>query len=237
MKAIVVAGGRGERLRPLTDTKPKPMVDVAGKPILLHTLEHLKYHGVREFIFALCYLPQVITDFFGDGSKFGVSIEYTFEDPQNPLGTAGAIKPAQKHISETCIITYADILRELDITAMMHQHIQTKAFSTLHVYKRTGANPKSMITFQKDLRILDFIERPSPDQIEESFVWANGSFYIGEPELFSFIPDSVTTDFGKDIFPALLKAKKEVYAFPTESYFIDIGTKEKLAQAEQHYTR
>jgi mannose-1-phosphate guanylyltransferase/phosphomannomutase len=129
--AIIVAGGQGTRLRPLTDTKPKPMVEVAGKPILEHTLNLFKKHGVTDFIFALCYLPQVIIDYFGDGSRFGVSIKYTFEDPNQPLGTAGAILASQGEISSTFIVTYADVLRDLDVKGMINQHLQSGSVATL----------------------------------------------------------------------------------------------------------
>ena len=98
MKAIIIAGGRGERLRPLTDNIPKPLVEVNGKPILLHTLELLKSHGITEFIIALCYLPERVVSYFGDGSKFGVHITYTYEDQLKPLGNAGAITLSQKYI-------------------------------------------------------------------------------------------------------------------------------------------
>src|SRR3989344_1376598 len=112
MKAIIIAGGRGERLRPLTDNIPKPLVEVNGKPILLHTLELLKSHGITEFIIALCYLPERVVSYFGDGSKFGVHITYTYEDQLKPLGNAGAITLSQKYIKETFIVTYADIVRK-----------------------------------------------------------------------------------------------------------------------------
>lgn len=233
MKAIIVAGGKGERLRPITNTIPKPMVSVAGKPLLLHTVELLKQAGITEFIFALCYLPHVIQNYFEDGSKFGISIEYTFEDSSNPLGTAGAIKEAQKYIDDTFIVTYADILRELDIVKMVKLHNYYSAFATLNVYKREGKYPKSMVKFDNNKTILEFVERPRIEQIKEDFVWANGSFYIFEKEIFDYIPANSDIDFGKHIFPTLLEQKKKVLAFPTEDLFIDIGTKEKMQKAEK----
>lgn len=235
MKALIVAGGRGERLRPLTDTKPKPMVEVAGKPILLHTVELLRKAGITEFIFALCYLPEVVKDYFGDGSKFGVSIEYTLEDPSFPLGTAGAIKASQQYIADTFIVTYADILRELDVKKMIKLHKDSLAFATINVYKRFGKDPKSLVRFDEKKKIEEFIERPSPDEIKENFVWCNGSLYIFEPEIFNYISENSHSDFGKDIFPHLLQENKPVYAFQTAGFFIDIGTKEKLQKAEEAF--
>ncbi len=238
MQAIIVAGGRGERLRPITNTIPKPMVSVAGKPILIHTLDVLRNAGITDYIFALCYLPHVITDYFGDGSKFGVTIRYTFEDPASPLGTAGAIKESEKYIdSDDVIVTYADIIRELDVKEMISFHKEKKAFGTLNVYKRFGKDPKSMVLFDREKKIEEFVERPSQELIQEDFVWSNGSFYIFKKEVFSFIPSDKAYDFGKHVFPELLEQKKLLFAFPSEGFFIDIGTKEKLAKATLHFIK
>jgi mannose-1-phosphate guanylyltransferase/phosphomannomutase len=235
MKAIIVAGGRGERLRPITVTKPKPMVEVAGKPILLHTVELLRSAGITEFIFALCYLPDVVKNYFGDGSKFGVSIEYTLEDPSHPLGTAGAIKASEQYINNTFIVTYADILRELDVEKMIKLHKDSQAFATMNVYKRFGKDPKSLVKFDRENKVSTFIERPTEEENKENFVWCNGSFYIFEPQIYEYIPDNSHCDFGKEIFPKLISDNKPVYAFPSEGFFIDIGTKEKLQKAEEAF--
>lgn len=233
MKAIILAGGRGERLRPLTDRTPKPMIIVAGKPILFHIIELFKKHHIFNFIFTLCYLPEVIIDYFGDGNKFGVSIKYTFDDSKKPLGTAGSVSLSKKDIDETFIVTSGDILRKLDIEAMINFHLQNKALATLNVYKRYGADPKSMIVFDKKQIIKKFIERPDLQHLTIDFVWANGSFYIFEPEIFDYIPSNKPSDFGKDIFPELLTRKKNLFAYPTDDYFVDIGTLEKLKRARK----
>lgn len=233
MKMIIVAGGEGKRLRPLTNTIPKPMVEVNRKPILEHTLLHAKTYGITEFIFALCYLPEKITSYFGNGEKWGVHIEYIYEDPKKPQGSAGAIREAQKMIEGTFIVTYADILRDLNISKMIQSHHSNQAFVTINVYKRYGEDPKSMITFDSENKITSFIERPHKDQLKDNFVWANGSFYLFDPNIFEYIDKSKPCDFGTDIFPQLVN--KSVYAFPTTGYFIDIGTKEKLEKAEQTF--
>ncbi|MFH2118341.1 MAG: nucleotidyltransferase family protein [Candidatus Paceibacterota bacterium] len=235
MKAIIVAGGKGTRLHPLTKNIPKPMIEVAGKPILEHTLDLLVASGIKEFIFTLCYFPKVITDYFGDGSKFGVKIEYVYEDEQLPLGTAGAIATVSNNINETFIVTYADILRKLDVGDMIKQHHAAKAFSTIHTYKRFGADPKSMIIFDQHRKITAFVERPELSQIKTDFVWANGSFYIFEPDIFKLIPPKQAVDFGKNVFPKILSAQGKLYAYPSEEYFIDIGNLEKLSLARKQF--
>lgn len=235
MKAVIVAGGIGERLRPLTDKIPKPMLNVRGKPILEHLVNLFKRNGINEFIFALCYLPEVITSYFGDGKKFGVHIDYIFENEDKPLGTAGAILPAKKYINDTFIVSYSDILRQLDIKDMIDYHQKKKSFSTLHVYKRFGPDPKSTIAFDKQNLILEFKERPKPEELKDDFVWANGSFYIFEPKIFDFIPKNKKSDFGKQIFPSLLKVGKPLFAYPYNGYFVDIGNLDKLKKAEKTF--
>lgn len=235
MKAIIVAGGKGERLFPITQNIPKPMVEVNGKPILLHIINLLKKNGIAEFILALCYLPEVVTSYFGNGEKFGVKIQYTYEDIKNPLGTAGAITLGKEFIDDTFIVTYADILRDLDISQMIYFHKKMNSFTTINVYKRRSKDAKSMIIINQNNRILDFIERPSKDRLKEDSIWVNGSFYIFEPEIFNFIPDNKRSDFGSDIFPELLKSQKSIYSYPSKGYFIDIGNMEKLEWAKKTF--
>src|SRR3989339_1281684 len=189
MQAIIVAGGRGERLRPITDHIPKPMVKVRGKPLLEHTIELFKANGIEEFILALCYLPEVIVDYFGDGRKFGVKIEYTYESPDKPLGDAGAITLARKIIRDTFLVTFADILRELNIKDMVGEHRRRGAFATLNVYRHYN-DPKSMVIFDDQKRVSNFVERPGRSMLPEGYVWSNGSLFVLEPEIYDFIQTS-----------------------------------------------
>lgn len=237
MRAIIVAGGRGDRLQPITDNIPKPMIEVAGKPILFHIIELFKKYGITEFIITLCYLPESITSYFGNGEKFGVKIDYVFEDLNSPLGTAGAIKSAKKFINETFIVTYADILRELDIKKMLGFHEKKQAFATLNIYKREARGTKSMIIIDKDSQVIRFVERPLLNPVSDDFIWANGSFYIFEPKIFDLIPENQKSDFGSDIFPKLLEIKKTIYGYPTIGYFIDIGNIEKLELARKTFKK
>ncbi len=230
-KVLIVAGGKGERLRPLTDTIAKPMVTVGGKPVLEHNIDLFKKYGFKNFIIALCYLPETIENYFGTGKQFGVEIEYTYENPETPLGTAGAITLAKDKIDSTFIVTYGDSIRVVDVAEMFKFHKEKGAFVTICTYKRFGENPRSMIKFDDEGRILEFKERPRPEEVIEDFVWANSSLYIFEPEIYHYIKSGEMVDFGKDIFPKLIEDKKHVLAFQMDGYFIDIGTKEKLDQA------
>lgn len=235
MKAIILAGGRGERLKPITNHIPKPMVEVAGKPILLHIINHFKKNGITDFIIALCYLPKVVTEFFGDGTKFGVNIKYTYEDPQKPLGTAGAITLAKKFVERTFIVAYTDILRELDVRNMINFHKKKGAFATINVYKRDSKGAKSRILIDDKKRITKFIERPKSSDLREDYIWVNGSFYILEPEILDYIPKKQKSDFGKDIFPDILSKSKKLFAYPTDGYFVDIGNLDKLEYASKTF--
>jgi NDP-sugar pyrophosphorylase family protein len=234
-KVVIIAGGKGERLRPLTNKIAKPMVTVGGKPILEHNLDLFKKYGFSDFIFALCYLPETITSYFGDGRKFGVNIDYTYEDPEKPLGTAGAVTLAKEKINDTFIVTYGDSIRVINVSEMLNFHKEKKAFATICIYKRFGPYPKSMIIFDESGRIKEFKERPKPEELKGDFVWANSALYIFEPGIFNYIEEGKQIDFGKDVFSALLADKKKIFAFPMKGYFIDIGNKEKLEKANKDY--
>jgi len=237
MKVVIVAGGKGERLRPLTNKIAKPMVEVGGKPILEYNLDLFKKYGFKDLIFALCYLPETITSYFGDGKNFGVKIDYTYEDPTQPLGTAGAVTLAKVKTSDTFIVTYGDSIRVVDVGRMWDVHKEKGAFATIGVYKRFGPNPKSSIIFDSDGRVRQFKERPMESEIRENFVWANSAFYIFEPGIFNYIEENRVVDFGKDVFPRLLSVGKKVFAFPIEGYFIDIGNQEKLDKANEDFKK
>jgi len=230
-----MAGGRGERLKPITDNLPKPMIDVSGKPVLEHIIDIFKKYSVNEFIFTVCYLSEKIVSYFGNGSKFGIKINYIYEDSDNPLGTAGGVAKAAKYINDDFIVTSGDILRKIDIKEMVKFHNDKKSFATLNTYKRYDPNPKSTIRFDKSHKIINFIERPDISKIKDDFVWANGSFYILKPEILSYISQGKKVDFGKDVFPHLLKEGKNMYAYPTKDYFIDIGNLEKLKKARDTF--
>lgn len=233
MKAVIVAGGRGERLKPITDNIPKPMVVVGGRTILEHTINLLKDNGITDFILALCYLPQVIVNHFGDGRKLGIKIKYTFEDPNNPLGTAGAIRESEKYIDRDFIVTYADILRELDVKKMIQNHLKSDVLATINVYKEYEEVPRSCVKIGENSRLLKFIENPDIKNKNGSFVWCNGSYYIFKKDIFKYLGKIGKKDFGKDIFPKLIEEKIKVNAYKSYGYILDIGTIEKLNLAEK----
>lgn len=237
MKAIIVAGGRGKRLKPITENLPKPMVEVNGKPILLHIINLFKKYGIKDFIITLCYLPDVITNYFGGGKKFGVNITYTYEDPKKPLGTAGAISLAKNLIDDTFIVTYADILRDFDISEMVNFHKKNKAFATINIYRRKSEGSKSVAVLGKNKKVTKFVESPNQKTKGQKYILSNGSFYIFEPGIFNFISEGKKADFGFDIFPKLLKSKINIFGFFSRGYLIDIGNIEKLEFARRTFKK
>ena len=233
MKAIIVAGGKGERLRPLTARFPKAMIKVSGKPILEHIIIFLKKNGIKEIIISLCFLPDKIISYFEDGSKFGVKISYVLEEESKPLGTAGAVLGTKRFIKDTFIVTYGDILRDLDVKNMLEFHKKKKGIGTLAIYRNTNTDPKSIVKIDGEYNVLEFIERPALTDLKGKAVFSNASFYIFEPEIFDFIPKGEKSDFGRDIFPALLLNNQKISAYLSCGYFADIGDRKKLNYARK----
>jgi len=229
--AIILAGGKGERLRPLTITLPKPMVKIHDKPILEYVLTLFQKNNIKDIIISVCYLPNLITEYFGDGSKFGLNISYVYENEDNPLGTAGSIAKLEKQLNETFIVCYGDSLRDVNISSLLKEHQSTKPVATICIYKNENPDPKSNVIFDENKTIVSFVERPS--NTDSSPTWSNAGFYILEPEVFNYIPQNQKSDFGKDIFPAVLADNKQIKSFIINGYFLDIGTKEKLSVAQK----
>ncbi|OGG27200.1 hypothetical protein A2960_03230 [Candidatus Gottesmanbacteria bacterium RIFCSPLOWO2_01_FULL_39_12b] len=232
MQVIIVAGGRGERLRPLTDRFPKPMLKVGGIPILEDAINFFKKNKMTDFILALSYKSEIITGYFGRGEKWGVKIRYLLPK-DTPLGTAGDIILARNFIKDTFIVTYGDILRELDVAQVIKSHKKNKAFGTIVIYNNKNKHPKSLIRFDESGRVSEFLERPKIHETKQSEVWSNGSFYIFEPQIFNYIPVEKRSDFAYDIFPKIISLGKRVYAYKQKGFFIDIGSKAKLDQARR----
>lgn len=234
MKAIILAGGRGERLKSITRRVPKPMIEICGRPVLEHIISLFKKNGITDLIISLCYLPEKITSYFGTGNKFGVDIKYIYEDEDKPLGTAGAILKAKKNIKSTFIVAYGDILRELDIKKMINYHCKNKALATIAVYRNSNPNPKSEVQFDENGLITAFHERPETKKLKHKVVWSNASFYVFEAEIFNFLPKNCVSDFGKNIFPKVLTSGKKVIAYEQKGYLFDIGDLAKLKKVKNY---
>ncbi|MCX6776688.1 MAG: nucleotidyltransferase family protein [Candidatus Micrarchaeota archaeon] len=213
MKAIVLCGGKGTRLRPYTYSIPKPMLPLGKKPILEFAISNLKRYGFEEIYLTVGYLKEQIMDYFGDGSKFGVKIKYFTEEKE--MNTAGSILPCKNHIDETFLVAMGDHLTTINAKKFVDFHKKKGAFATLAL-KRTGVPLEYGVAHtDADYNILKFEEKP----IVQNLV--NSGIYCFEPEVFDYI--KVGYDFARDVFPALMKDKKKVCGYIFDEYWIDIG--------------
>jgi mannose-1-phosphate guanylyltransferase len=229
MKAVILAGGEGTRLRPLTLAMPKPVVPVVNVPFLQYQLELLKKHGVTEVILSLGYQPQKIEAVLGDGSGLGMKIHYAIE--QSPLGTGGAYKNAERLLDGPTIVFNGDILCDLDLTAVLRQHRSHHATATLVLTRVQNPSAYGLVETTDNGCITRFLEKPSADEITCNTI--NAGTYILEPEVLKVIPTGENYSFERGVFPGLLRDQRPVYAFVSEGYWIDIGTPQKYMQVHQ----
>jgi len=213
MKAIVLCGGKGTRLRPYTYSIPKPMLPLGKKPILEFVIGNLKHHGFNEIYLTVGYLKEQIMNYFGDGGKFGVKIKYFVEERE--MNTAGSILPCKEYVKETFIVTMGDHLTTIDPKKFADFHKNKGALATIAL-KRTGIPLEYGVAHvDKEGRIIQFEEKP----IVQNLV--NSGFYCFEPEIFEYIREGY--DFAQDVFPKLLADKRKVYGYIFDEYWIDIG--------------
>lgn len=218
MKAFILAAGAGTRLRPLTFELPKPMIPLVNKPVLEHTIDNLKRHNVSSIMMNLHTMPELITNYFGNGKNFGVEISYSKEETL--LGTAGGLKKCKNFFDSTFAVMSGDGLSDVDITSAVEFHKKKKSLATM-VLKKVETKFSYGITLTNRFnKIVDFVEKPSWGDVFSDTV--NTGIYIFEPEIFKYIPDGFY-DFGKDLWPKLLKLNKPIYAYIMNGHWTDIG--------------
>ena len=222
MKGIILVGGEGLRLRPLTCNVPKPMVPVVNKPFLEHLLDNLKKHHVNEVILAICYLPDAIQRHFEDGSGFGLSMTYAIED--TPLGTGGAIKNAERFLDDTFVVFNGDIFSDLDLTDMIAFHRKHNARATIALTPVEDPTAYGVVETDSRGRIKRFIEKPSRERITSNLI--NAGTYIFEPELLKLVPPGVFHMVERGLFPTLVEQDIPFFGYRSNSYWIDIGAPE-----------
>lgn len=217
MQAVILAGGRGTRLYPLTSETPKPMVNLFGKPILEHTIELLKRHDIRDMAITLAYRPEQIIDYFGGGSKWGVNIQYSLEDI--PKGTAGGLRRIRPLLNDTFVVISGDVVTDFDLKAAVEFHRKSSAIATMLTYEADDPSLFRTVESTEDGRITRIVDRPS-DVYTDTI---NTGVYILEPEVLSYIPYESTYDFSRDVFPKLLQNQEPFYSYRPEGYWCDIG--------------
>lgn len=220
MRAVLMAGGSGTRLRPLTCDLPKPMVPILNRPIAEHLINLLRRHGIVEVITTLHYMPDVLRDYFQDGADFGVKMTYAVEEDQ-PLGTAGCVRGLSELLTETFLVLSGDCITDMDLSGAIAFHRQKNAKATLVLARVPNPIEFGVVITDSNNRILRFLEKPSPSEIFSDTV--NTGTYILEPEVLAHLPSNQECDFSKDLFPLLLDRGEALYGYVDEGYWCDVG--------------
>ncbi|MEA3442836.1 MAG: NDP-sugar synthase [Chloroflexota bacterium] len=223
MKAVILVGGKGTRLYPITCDTPKAMVPILNKPFLEYQIRYLKKYGVEDIILAMGYLPEPIQNYFGDGSEFGVHIVYLVEE--RPLGTAGAVKNAETLLGEPFFALNGDVLTGIDLAAMVKRHREIRPRATIALTPVEDPTIYGVVETDANGMVKRFVEKPSLQEVTTNMI--NAGIYILEPEILTRIPKSTFFMFEHDIFPSLLEEDEPISSYPSDAYWIDIGTPEK----------
>jgi len=229
VQAIVLVGGEGTRLRPLTYGTPKPMVPILNVPFLARTMERIYHAGIRDVILPAGYLPQAIMDYFGDGSALNMKITYVIEE--TPMGTAGAIKNVEQHIRGPFFVLNGDVLTSLDLTAMLDFHAAKGGLGALHLIRVDDPSAFGCVVHDAEGRIGAFVEKPPKGQEPTDEI--NAGTYLLEPEILDFIPAGRNVSIERETFPAVIAAGKQLYAYTTTDYWMDLGRPEQYLAAHR----
>ncbi len=229
MRAILMAGGSGTRLRPLTCDLPKPMVPILNRPIVGHLVNLLRRHGIREIIITLHFLPDAIRNYFGDGSEWGTIFHYVVEEDQ-PLGTAGSVKNVESLLNETFLVISGDSVTDVNLTEAIKFHRENRSVATLVLRRVDDPMAFGVVITNRQGRILRFLEKPAQSEIFSDTV--NTGIYILEPEVLQFLTPHTPADFSQDLFPRLLAEGVPMYGYITDAYWCDVGSLEAYRQAQ-----
>ena len=220
MKAVIMAGGAGSRLRPMTIERPKPMIPIVNKPVMAHALDLLKRHNITEVVVTVQYLADLIQDYFGDGSGFGMKVHYSVEE--TPLGTAGSVKNAQALLEDdTFLVISGDALTDFNLTQLTTYHKQANTLATLALYNLDDPVDYGVITLNNQGQITRFQEKPSRGSVMSDYV--NTGIYVLEPEIFNFFEANTPFDFANDLFPLLYEQGHPLYGYINSGYWCDVG--------------
>ncbi len=229
MKAVIMAGGKGTRLRPLTSNQPKPMIPIANTPCMEHIVRLLERYGFDDILVTLEFMPEVIQDYFGDGSKWGVKMEYSIEE--EPLGTAGSVKYVEDRLTERFVVVSGDALTDVDLDQAVALHEERGAEVTLVLKKVEDPSGFGIVVVDDEGRVTEFLEKPDPDEVFS--YTANTGIYIVEPGVLQDIPEGQEYDWSKELFPKLLQEERPIYGYVMESYWEDIGDIEQYMSAQR----
>ncbi|MDA8188703.1 MAG: nucleotidyltransferase family protein [Dehalococcoidales bacterium] len=208
-KAMILAAGKGTRLRPHTEQVPKCMMPIWGKPVLAHTIQRLQQYGVVDLLINVSHLPKIVTKHFGDGSRLGVKITYSLET--EALGTAGGVKNAAWFFDGPFFVWYGDNLSTCDLRRLYTFHRSRGGLATIALFQREDPTGSGIVGLDEEDRITRFLEKPKPDEVFSH--WVSAGIFVLEPEVLEAIPDRGNPDFGRDVFPTLLQEGAAIYGY------------------------
>jgi mannose-1-phosphate guanylyltransferase/phosphomannomutase len=229
MKAVVMAGGEGTRLRPLTSMRPKPMVPILNQPVMEHIIGLIKHHGMTEVVATLAFMPQVIEDYFGDGDEWGMDISYAIEE--TPLGTAGSVKNAADALTEPFIVISGDALTDIDLTEVIAFHRSRNAAVTIALKRVPDPLEFGVVITDEDGKVERFLEKPSWGQVFSDTI--NTGIYVVDPLVFDYIPEGRPFDFSSELFPLLMENGHDLYGCVVEGYWCDVGSLESYVEVHR----
>jgi mannose-1-phosphate guanylyltransferase/phosphomannomutase len=222
MKAVIMAGGEGTRLRPLTSNAPKPMLPLVNEPMMEHIVRLLQQHGFDEIVVTVAFMANHIRTYFGDGSDFGVRMVYATEE--TPLGTAGSVRNAMDELDERFLVISGDVLTDIDLSAIVKSHDENRALATIGLVRVENPLEFGIVITRDDGSIERFLEKPSWGQVFSDTI--NAGIFVLEPEIFDHIPADRSVDFSSEVFPALLEQELPIFGAIGEGYWEDVGTLE-----------
>ena len=235
MNAMILAAGKGTRLYPLTETLPKPMVPVADKPVLEHTVNWLRRHGINRIVINLHHQGSAIRTHFGDGRRWDVALHYS--DEPELLGTAGGVKRVEEFFDDPFVVVYGDVLTDLDlgVLAAFHRACGPAPHVTLTLDQRPDASQCGVVELDPAGRVTRFVEKPKPEEIQSP--WVNSGIMVLDRALLARIPAGRFCDFGREILPEWLRSGVPLFGWglPPTAYLVDMGTPEKYAQANRDW--
>ncbi len=224
MQAVILVGGEGTRLRPLTSTVPKPVVPLVDRPFISFMLDWLVRHGIDDVIMSCGFLATSVRNVLGDGSDLGVRLRFV-EEP-DPRGTAGALKFAESMLDERFLMLNGDVLTDIDLSAQIAQHERTGAKATLALVPVADPSAYGLVHLDEDRSVRDFVEKPSPDAIDTNLISAGA--YVLERSILELVPPDRNVSIEREVWPQLIG--NGLYGFPSESYWLDIGSPERYLQ-------
>jgi mannose-1-phosphate guanylyltransferase len=225
MQALILVGGEGTRLRPLTTTVPKPVVPLVDRPFVSYMLEWLRGHGVDDVVMSCGFMASGVRNVLGDGAGLGIRLRYV--DEPRPLGTGGAAKFAEALLDERFFMLNGDVLTDIDLSAQLAQHERAGARGTLALIGVEDPSAYGLVRLEEDHSVKEFLEKPSPDQIDTNMI--NAGAYVLERDVLELIPPDTNTSIERDVFPVLVG--DGLYGYPADGYWLDIGTPARYLQA------